>query len=117
MKYREEKIDDVLIMRVEEPRLDSTVSSHFKTELLRLVENKKEKKILVDLRKVDYTDSSGLGALLFGHRQLKSHSGRLKLMHLNPKVQTLIKIAKLDDILEGFDNESEAIGSFKKSHG
>ncbi len=113
MKYREEKIDDVLIMRVDEPRLDSTVSSQFKTELLRLVESKKEKKILIDLKRVDYTDSSGLGALLFGHRQLKSHSGRLKLLHLNPKIQTLIKIAKLDDILEGYDNENEAVSSFK----
>jgi anti-sigma B factor antagonist len=112
MKYSQEKIGDVLVVRVEESRLDSAVSPQFKTELLRLVEDKKEKKILIDLKRVDYLDSSGLGALLFGHRQLKSSSGKLKLLHISTKIRTLIKIAKLDDVLEGFTSEKEALKSF-----
>ncbi|HEX9654418.1 MAG TPA: STAS domain-containing protein [bacterium] len=112
MKYRQEKVGEVLVVRVDETRLDSTVSPQFKAELLRLVEDKKEKKILIDLKKVDYVDSSGLGALLFGHRQLKSNSGKLKLVHLSTKIRTLIKIAKLDDVLEGFTSEKEALKSF-----
>lgn len=112
MKIREEKVGDVLIVRVDEARLDSAVSPQFKTELLRLVEDQKMKKVLIDLKSVDYVDSSGLGALLFGHRQLKSNSGKLKLVHLSTKIRTLIKIAKLDDILEGFSSEKEALKSF-----
>lgn len=113
MKFHEEKIGEVLIVRVEETRLDSNVSPEFKTELLRWVEREGEHKILVDLREVDYVDSSGLGALLFGHRHLKSNSGDLKLLHLNPKVRTLLRIAKLEDVLQGFDEEREAIASFQ----
>lgn len=112
MKINQEKVGDVLIVRVDEIRLDSAVSPQFKTALLRLLEDKKTKKILIDLKKVDYVDSSGLGALLFGHRQLKSNSGKLKLLHLSTKIRTLIKIAKLDDVLEGFTSEKEALKSF-----
>ncbi len=112
MKINQEKVGDVLILRVDETRLDSTVAPQFKTALLGLLEDKQTKKVLIDLKKVDYVDSSGLGALLFGHRQLKSNSGKLKLVHLSTKIRTLIKIAKLDDVLEGFTSEKEALKSF-----
>lgn len=113
MHYQEEKVGDILVVRVDEERFDSTVSAEFKAELLRAVERKQVKHILVDLKKVQYVDSSGLGALLFGHRQAKAKSGLLKLLHINPKVRTLIKIAKLEDILENFEDEEAALQSFK----
>jgi len=113
MKLREETIDQVKVVRVEESRLDSSVSSELKTELLRLVENDGAVHLLIDLKDVEYVDSSGLGALLFGHRHLKANAGRLKLLNLGQKVKTLIKIANLEKILEGFDDEEQAIASFK----
>lgn len=117
MQYHQKKKNDVLIFRVDEPRLDSNIASDFKTEMYRLVVNEKELKILIDLKRVEYADSSGLGALLFGHRQTKTNGGKLKLVNLNPKVLSLIKIAKLDMVLEGYDNEEEAIESFKENNG
>ncbi|MFQ5676294.1 MAG: STAS domain-containing protein [bacterium] len=113
MKFRKENIDGVTVVRVEESRLDSNISSEVKTELLSLVENEGAQKILIDLKEVDYVDSSGLGALLFGHRQAKLNSGHLKLVNLNPKIATLISIAKLENILEGFSSEKEALKSFQ----
>ncbi|MCG8603946.1 STAS domain-containing protein [bacterium] len=112
MKYHEEKIGAIQVVRIQEARLDHTVSSELKTELLRLVEAEGEPNLLIDLYEVDYADSSGLGALLFGHRQAKAHSGVLKLVNTNPKVDTLIKIAKLEDILETFADEQAALDSF-----
>ncbi len=112
MNVREEKVGGVLVVRVEEARLDSTISAEFKTELLRLLEGEAVRNVLIDLRKVDYADSSGLGALLFGHRHARGHEAALKLVHVNPKIRTLIRIAKLDDVLEIFDGEDEALNSF-----
>lgn len=113
MKLSEEKNGDVLVIRPAEPRLDSSVSSEFKTELLRIFEQESARHVLIDLAKVEYVDSSGLGALLFGHRHAQSASGVLKLVNLNPKVRTLIAIANLGEILESFDDEATAIASFE----
>ena len=113
MKIREEKIEDVQVLRIEEPRLDNALSSELKTELWRLIENEKAEYILLDLAAVEYIDSSGLGSLLFGHRQVKSHNGILRMVHLNQKVKTLIKIANLEQILVSFEDETEALESFK----
>ena len=112
MKMSEEVVDGVRIVRLEEPRLDTNCSSALKAELLRLVENEGVVNLLLDLKGVDYIDSSGLGALLFGHRHVKGNNGKMKLVHLNQKVRTLITIAKLEDILEGFDDEQSALDSF-----
>lgn len=112
MKLREEKIEGVQIVRIDEPRLDATISTALKTELLRLVEQEGAVHLLVDLKNVEYVDSSGLGALLFGHRQIRINDGKMKLVHLNVKVQTLIRIAHLDNVLESFDSEEEALRSF-----
>lgn len=112
MQFKEEKKDNVLIFRILHPRLDSTNGPEFKTEMFRLIESEQEKGILIDLKEVDYADSSGLGALLFGLRQARAHSAQFKLVNVNPKVLNLIKIAKLDHVIEGFDDEQEAIASF-----
>ncbi len=112
MQLHEEKIRGVRIVRIAEQRLDATVASELKTEMLRLVEQEGDVHVLLDLKQVEYVDSSGLGALLFGHRKMKTTDGKLKLMHLNPKVSTLIKIAQLETVLEHFDDEREAIDSF-----
>lgn len=112
MKFREEDSNGVKILRLEEARLDASISSELKTEILRLVEQEAVVNLLVDLQKVDYIDSSGLGALLFGHRHIKTNDGRMKLVHLNQKVQTLIKIAQLEDVFDRHNSEKEALGSF-----
>ncbi len=112
MLYEQEQAGDVCIFRVTVPRLDSSVAAEYKTELLRLVEQEHHRKILVDLKTVEYADSSGLGALLFGLRQARAFDGVLKLVNLNPRVLSLIRIAKLDTVLEAFDDETEAIESF-----
>ncbi|MCZ6820551.1 MAG: STAS domain-containing protein [Calditrichaeota bacterium] len=112
MRIKQENIDGVCVLRIEDARIDSSVASELKTELLRLVENEAVVSILIDLKDVEYVDSSGLGALLFGHRHVKANSGDLKLLHPNQKVRTLIRIANLEEILEGFDDEERALKSF-----
>jgi len=102
----------VTILRVQEERLDHLVASTFKAELLQYAQQKKTH-LLLDLAKVEFADSSGLGAILFGIRQLRGAEGALKLVNLQPRVLALIKIAKLDNVIESYDNEAEAIASFE----
>jgi anti-sigma B factor antagonist len=114
MEYKEEKIGNVLVIRILQPRLDTYIAPELKTEILRLVEKAGEHKILIDLKQVDYVDSSGLGALLFGVRHAKSKSGMLKLMNSNQKFLNLIRIAKLDNVIVNYDKEEQAIKSFQE---
>lgn len=112
MKFFTETKKDVTVIRVLEERLDVHFSSELKADLLVLA-NIPQSKVLLDMAKVEYSDSSGLGAILFGIRQLRNNEGILKLCNVQSRVLTLIKIAKLDNVIESFDNEEEALASFE----
>jgi anti-sigma B factor antagonist len=69
--------------------------------------------IVLNLARVAYIDSSGLGELISGHVTLNNKGGQIKLLHLTQRLQELMTITKLLTIFEVYDNESEAVDSFK----
>lgn len=113
MNFKSVTKNNVTVLRLQDERLDSTIASELKAHLLVLIEEG-NKNILIDLAKVEYTDSSGLGAILFGVRQARPVNGKIKLANLQSRVLGLIKIAKLDNVIEAYDNEAEALESFKE---
>jgi anti-sigma B factor antagonist len=52
--------------------------------------------VIVDLRKVTYIDSSGLGVLVGAHRRLKSEGRSLVLRVADPEMIKLLAITGLD---------------------
>jgi len=111
MGFVKEEQKGVTVIRVEDERLDSLIAPQLKSELLFLV-NEGKKNIIIDLSNVNYADSSGLGAFLFGIRQLKNVDGQLKLLAANDRIMSLVRIARLDGILLNYFNRDEAILSF-----
>lgn len=111
MQFQEEKRGEVLLFTIEESRLDSTVAADFKTQLYRIIQTEEYPHVILDFKNVEYVDSSGLGAILFGQRQARAKSCHMLLLNLNNKIKTLIKIAKLDHVLEISDSEEEALKS------
>jgi anti-sigma B factor antagonist len=73
---------------------------------------KGSKSILLNLAKVDYIDSSGLGELVGAYTTVKNQGGELKLLHLTNKVHDLLQITKLYTVFDIKDDEASAISSF-----
>jgi anti-sigma B factor antagonist len=71
------------------------------------------KKILLNLDKVDYIDSSGIGALVYSFTTVRRHDGQLKLLHMGRKVRDVLTLTKLLSVFETFEDESQAVNSFK----
>jgi len=108
MQIEKENRGEFTIVRVEEERIDSKVAPDLKAHLLLLIEQGVDK-ILIDLSHVEYVDSSGLGALLFGVRQLRMFMGNLAVFGARKRVLNLIRIAKLEDILRNYESEEDAV--------
>ncbi|NUM79221.1 STAS domain-containing protein [bacterium] len=111
--FDNEEIDDVVIMRIHDERVDSRISSHYKQEFLAL-RNEGICKVIVDLSEVNFVDSSGLGALLFGRRIFSEDGGDLRIVGAFEKVLSMFKIAKLDRVFEFFENRETALESFRE---
>jgi anti-sigma B factor antagonist len=77
-----------------------------------LVEDGK-KKILLNLGGVKNIDSSGIGELIANFTTVSRDGGQLKLLNLTDKIQNLLVITKLLTVFDSYDNEAEALNSFK----
>ena len=72
-----------------------------------------KKNVVVDLGKVDWMNSTGLGILISGYTTLRNHDGVLKLANVTDKIQSLLIITKLAPVFEAYDSIEEAINSFQ----
>jgi len=80
---------------------------------LRSLVDEGRNQIVLNLARVAYIDSSGLGELISGHVTLSKKGGQIKLLHLTQRMHELMTITKLLTIFDVYDEESEAVDSFK----
>ena len=82
-------------------------------ELKKLFEKQTSKKVVVDLQKVSYIDSSGLVTLVEMLKKMKAQGGSLGLSGLSDKVRSLFEITKLDKLFVISPNQQEALAKIK----
>ena len=83
-----------------------------RTAIRRLLEEDK-KKILLNLGGVGYIDSSGIGELVSSFTAINKEQGQLKLLKLTQKLRDLLAITKLLTVFDVYDDEAEALSSYK----
>jgi len=71
-------------------------------------------KIILNLKNVDYVDSSGLATMVEILKSLRKCNGKLKLTNLSAKVRGLFEITKLTQLFDISDEEDEAVNSFER---
>ena len=98
MSFNINQKDNYTLITFSTDKLDAVVSPDLKSELVILSKNG-AKNIIIDLESVRYCDSSGLSALLIGHRLCKETKGFFVLCDLQPTVEKLITISQLDSFL------------------
>jgi len=69
--------------------------------------------VLLNLAEVSYVDSAGLGALVSAYTTDTREGGSLKLANVTKKLQDLLSITKLLTVFESYDDEAEALRSYK----
>ena len=68
--------------------------------------------VLVNLSRLSYMDSAGIGELVRCYTTVTRRGGALKLLGLTKRVSDLLTITKLLTVFDSFDSEAEAVASF-----
>lgn len=77
--------------------IDIYSSQKFKEGILEKF-NSKKTDILIDGEKLDYIDSTGLGALIYILKLLKDNDFKIHLMNVKPNIKKLFDITELDKL-------------------
>ncbi|WP_112179731.1 MULTISPECIES: STAS domain-containing protein [Paraliobacillus] len=91
----EEDLTTTLVLAGE---IDAYTAPKLKDALLPLTQ-KANVMVIVDLEKVDYLDSTGLGVFISALKSTKEYGSELKLLQLQDRVRRLFEITSLDSII------------------
>jgi anti-sigma B factor antagonist len=111
MKISQDESGGVTILRLNGKLMGGPDSDVFQKLVKDLVERGRTS-ILVDMGKVSWVNSTGLGILISGYTTLKNAGGTLKLVGVNQRIDQIFMVTKLHTIFETFDEEARALSSF-----
>lgn len=111
MKFEDHLDDNVVILDVSGKIMGGEETTMFHGKIHEYIELNK-KNFVVDLAKVDWMNSVGLGMLISALTTVKNAGGRLVLANID-KIESILTITRLITVFEHFDSRDEAIKSFK----
>ncbi len=102
--------DEITIVKVNEKKLTSENSANLKAKLL--IEAQPDlRALIIDLSNVETIDSSGFGAFLLAHRQLREHDIPTIIVGVSEKIKYLFDILNLNQVFDFYKDVEEAINS------
>ena len=112
MNLKETEIDGVVVLELSGKVMGGPDANLLSEKLHELVDKKKTR-VIADLSKVSWMNSSGLGILIGGLTTMRNNDGDLKLVNVTERIKSLLIITKLITIFETFDTVDDALASFK----
>lgn len=82
---------------------------------LRELKEAGRKNVVVDLSKVRFMNSSGLGMLIGGLATMRNAGGDLRLANATDRIQSLLMIAKLLTVFKHYESVDEAVASYDEA--
>jgi anti-anti-sigma factor len=111
MELALERNGDVQIIRVKEAKLTYPSLSSFFAEIRQIVEGG-TRKLVLDLQAVTYIDSACIGCLMDVYRLLSDKGGGVKLVGLQPRVETMLSMTGVHKIIDVHREEEAALQAF-----
>ena len=88
--------EDRLVIRPRQRRLDAAIAPDFREEVFRLLDGD-ARRVVVDLSRVDFLDSSGLGALVAIMKRL-GEPGALEITGLGRPVRKVFELTRMVEV-------------------
>ncbi|MFC1670696.1 STAS domain-containing protein [Spirochaetota bacterium] len=112
MKIIQDKIDNIIIILLE-GSLDINTSLEVENSMDEIMGKEPNYHFLINLEKIEYMSSSGFRAIFSLKEKLDEKNRILKLSNLSKAVKAIFKILEVDDILQIYETQEEALESFK----
>jgi len=96
------------VFTVKEERVDAHNAAELKDRILKALEQGSHA-LVIDLRQVQFMDSSGLGALLSGFKNANLRASSFALAGLQPRVKSMFELTRLHRVFEIYAGVEEAL--------
>lgn len=102
------KNNSVCIIEVPYTSIDLDALEKIKAEAEKLF-SQSYFKIIMNLSKISYLSSTGLGLLVYLNNKCNDNNGKFGVFGLQDYTLEMVKLTKLDSVIKIFDNEEETM--------
>lgn len=92
--------------------VDAYTSARFREAIIELIESGAAS-LVINMERVEYIDSSGLGALVGGLKRASEREGKIVIVCSNPQIRKVFEITGLEKVFHLFTSEQDAVGSIQ----
>lgn len=108
MELTVDQTPNAQIIRVNASRIDAPIALQFKEDM-RALTTEGDGRFVLDLKDVEFIDSSGLGAVVASMKQLRAGQ-KLELAALQPIVEKVFRLTRMDSVFTIHDTADAAGG-------
>ncbi len=111
MRFDTRTEERLRIVSVQDPRIDAAVAIEFK-DAMRVETDSGPDLVVLDLSKVEFINSSGLGAIVATMKNM-GQSRKLALAGLSPNVERVFKLTRMDSVFSVFPTLQGALDELR----
>jgi anti-anti-sigma factor len=107
-----EKKDKIDIISFSVNKINALISDEIREGILKAFDNSNSK-VIIDLKGVEYVDSSGFGCFLSVLKAARNNYGVLKFANPEPRVSELLETLHLQTVFQIYSDIDTCLMSFK----
>lgn len=111
MKITQRELGNAVILDLNGKLTGGPDAETFREVFKSLIDQGK-KNVVVNLEKVSWINSTGLGILISGYTSVRRAGGDLVVMHASDRIESILYVTKLNLLFKSFESEEEAVKSF-----
>ncbi|MDD3364156.1 MAG: anti-sigma F factor antagonist [Syntrophomonas sp.] len=108
MELELKQIRNTLLVRVK-GEMDMLVAEKLRKEIDRKLETKQITNLVINLEKVTFIDSSGLGVIIGRYKKISSVSGKMYIVGASTSVRKILMFSGINKLISLYNNEQDII--------
>ena len=113
MNIKQNSAGDIMVLNLSGKIMGGPDHEKFQSEIKSLI-NAGHVDVLLNLSKVSWVNSTGLGILVSAFHTLKKNGGRLKICKVSDRIDNILNVTQLKLVFETYEDCEEALASFSQ---
>ena len=106
MELEMRQVRNLLIVRIE-GEMDMLRADQIREDIDKKLDNSEIRNLILNLEKVTFIDSSGLGMILGRYKKLNSKNGRMYIAGARPQVEKILYFSGINKLFTMYRNEQD----------
>ncbi|HCF48692.1 MAG TPA: anti-sigma F factor antagonist [Syntrophomonas sp.] len=108
MSLEFKKVRSTLVVRVS-GEMDMLIADKMRAEIDKRIDDRNIKNLVLNLEKVTFMDSSGLGVVIGRYKRITAKQGRMFIVGARPQVEKILFFSGVNRLVPLYKSEQEVI--------